>query len=49
MEKLLNQADEWDWPEEKPSNSNYYNSAFGGVPPEPKKLSGKLITEEEDP
>ena len=40
-------ASEWDWPEEKPSASNYYNSAFGGVPPEPKKLTSAAATEED--
>lgn len=49
MEAILNAADDWEWPEEKPSSSNYYNSAFGGVPPDPKKLAASLVTEEEDP
>ena len=37
--------DEWQWPEEKPSASNYYNSAFGGAPPEPKKLTAAIASE----
>lgn len=41
-------SDEWEWPEEKPSSSLYYNSALGGVPPEPKLLATKQ-TGEEDP
>lgn len=40
---------EWEWPEEKPSGSGYYNSAFGGVPPEPKKLASQPSAEEDDP
>ena len=39
--------EEWEWPEEKPSASNYYNSAFGGVPPEPKKLAVVPVAEED--
>ena len=42
--------DEWEWPEEKPSASNYYNSGAASFPaPEPKKLAAKVIVEEEDP
>jgi HSP20 family molecular chaperone IbpA len=41
--------DEWEWPEEKPSGSGYYNSAFNSKPPDPKRLATKVITEEEDP
>ena len=41
--------DEWEWPEEKPSASNYYNSGAASFPaPEPKKLAAKVIVEEED-
>lgn len=39
---------DWEWPEEKPSASGYYNSAFGGVPPEPKKLAAKPVEAVED-
>jgi hypothetical protein len=38
----------WEWPDANPMASNYYNSAFGGKPPEPKKLAAKP-TEDEDP
>ena len=40
--------DEWEWPESNPTASNYYNSAFGAQPPEPKKLAVKPL-EDEDP
>ena len=50
MEAALNAADsEWDWPDQKPSGSGYYNSAFGGVPPPPKKLAAVPLDEDEDP
>ena len=39
----------WEWPEEKPSASNYYNSAFGGEAPPPKKLETKIVEETDDP
>ena len=45
---MQGEGNDWEWPEEKPSGSGYYNSAFGGVPPEPKKLSAKPLVEEED-
>ena len=47
MEQMLDSA-EWDWPEERPISSNYYNSAIGGVPPPPKKLAA-AATASEDP
>jgi len=39
---------DWEWPEEKPMQSGYYNSAFGGVAPPPKKLAAAPL-EDEDP
>jgi len=42
----MDEGNDWEWPEEKPSGSGYYNSAFGGVPPEPKKLASKVQEEE---
>ena len=41
-------AEEWEWPEEKPIASNYYNSSVGGVPPPPKMLEKKVVTEDDD-
>eukprot|EP00322_Chrysochromulina_rotalis_P021370 CAMPEP_0115860870 /NCGR_PEP_ID=MMETSP0287-20121206/17354_1 /TAXON_ID=412157 /ORGANISM="Chrysochromulina rotalis, Strain UIO044" /LENGTH=193 /DNA_ID=CAMNT_0003315215 /DNA_START=14 /DNA_END=595 /DNA_ORIENTATION=- len=40
--------DDWEWPEEKPITSSYYNSAVGGIAPAPKKLATKVLEEEED-
>ena len=40
--------DEWVWPDERPSGSAYYNSAFASKPPEPKKLSTTVVAAESD-
>ena len=43
-------ADEdWQWPEEKPSSSTYYNTAFGGTAPPPRKLQSKVVDEDHVP
>jgi|EP00665_Eupelagonemidae_sp_cell47_P001420 HSP20 family molecular chaperone IbpA len=39
----------WEWPEEKPAGSNYYNSRMGGSePPPPQLLQSERVAEEED-
>jgi HSP20 family molecular chaperone IbpA len=43
------ESDDWEWPEEKPIASQYYNSAVGGIAPPPKKLSAEALKEEETP
>ena len=41
--------EDWSWPEEKPSGSNYYNSAMNSQPPEPKLLASAPVVDEVDP
>ncbi|KOO23404.1 hypothetical protein Ctob_004280 [Chrysochromulina tobinii] len=38
---------EWDWPEEKPIASTYYNTAVCGVPPPPKILATETVDEDD--
>lgn len=38
---------EWEWPEEKPITSTYYNTAVCGVPPPPKILATETVDEDD--
>ena len=41
--------DDWQWPEEKPSASTYYNTALGCIAPPPRRLESKMVEEDHDP